>query len=349
MLDAAEQLTVWRILDANLNRAQEGLRVLEDYARFHCNASFFSTKLKTLRHRLAEHAQQLDVTALLSARDTVSDVGTHITTATETKRENLLAVVRANFQRLEQALRTLEEYGKIVQPSFAAHCEQIRYECYTLEKSLTRTHIAREQLHSAQLYVLLDGQADLDTFSKLATSLITAGVHLLQLRDKTLSDRELLARAICLRTLTQGTSALCIINDRPDIALLSNADGVHIGQDELPLSAVRKIVGSQRLIGVSTHNLAQAREATLAGADYIGCGPTFPSTTKAFSTFPGLDFLKSVAEEIPLPAFAIGGIGLENLSLIRAAGVNRIAVSGAVLHAPQPVVVVEELLRSLCT
>src|SRR5207237_9328533 len=129
-------------------------------------------------------------------------------------------------------------------------------------------------------------------------------------RDKRLADRELLARARQLRELTNGTSTLFIVNDRPDLARLSQADGVHVGQDELSVKDARSIVGLHALIGVSTHSIQHARPAVLDGANYIGVGPTFPSGTKSFARFTGVDLLQAVASEIRLPAFAIGGVSL---------------------------------------
>jgi thiamine-phosphate pyrophosphorylase len=169
----------------------------------------------------------------------------------------------------------------------------------------------------------------------------------LQLRDKRLADRELLERARQLRALTRGTPTLFILNDRPDLAELADADGVHVGQEELAIAEVRRILGPQRLIGVSTHSLDQARQAVLDGADYIGCGPTFPSETKAFAGFPGPELLRQVAAEITLPAFAIGGITLENLPAVLQTGFRRIAVSGAITSAAEPDQQVRRLLACL--
>src|SRR5690606_15435055 len=128
-------------------------------------------------------------------------------------------------------------------------------------------------------------------------AIVAAGAHVVQLRDKQWSDRELIDRARRLRQITRGR-ALFIMNDRPDLAVLADADGVHVGQEELSVKDARTIVGPRRLVGVSTHTLAQARQAVLDGASYIGCGPTFPSGTKSFEQLAGLDFLRAVAAEI---------------------------------------------------
>jgi thiamine-phosphate pyrophosphorylase len=138
-----------------------------------------------------------------------------------------------------------------------------------------------------------------------------------------------------------------IINDRPDIAVLSSADGVHVGQEELSVADVRAIVGPKRLIGVSTHSIEQARQAVLDGADYIGCGPTFPTSTKEFSRYPGLEFLVEVSAEISLPGFAIGGINRQRLSEVLETGVGRIAVSSALDQAEDPFDEAEQLLQRL--
>lgn len=205
----------------------------------------------------------------------------------------------------------------------------------------------RKRLADAQLYVLLDGQPTESAFCELAQSLIRAGVHMVQLRDKTLCDRDLLGRACLLRALTRSTGTLFIVNDRPDIARLAEADGVHLGQDDLPVSAARAIMGPQPLVGVSTHSMPQATRAVRDGADYVGCGPTFPSRTKTFAAFPGLDFLRQVSGEIELPAFAIGGISSENLGQVIEAGFRRVAVSSAVSRAGDPAAEATRLLLRL--
>ena len=178
-------------------------------------------------------------------------------------------------------------------------------------------------------------------------TLVDGGVDVLQLRDKQLDDRTLVARGRLLRELTRGTATTFIMNDRPDLALLTDADGVHVGQEELTVHDARRIVGPDRLVGVSTHSLEQARQAVLDGADYLGVGPTFPSTTKSFAEFPGIEFVQAVAAEIRLPAFAIGGITLENVGDVARTGLRRVAVSGAIASAQDPVAAIQSLRRLL--
>jgi thiamine-phosphate pyrophosphorylase len=197
--------------------------------------------------------------------------------------------------------------------------------------------------------MLIDGSFTADKVRQL----IGAGVGMIQLRDKNLNDRELLERARQLGDLCHSPTAaaegfcLFIVNDRPDIAAAANSDGVHLGQDDLPVKVALELIGPRKIIGVSAHNIEQARQAVLDGANYIGVGPTFPSTTKQFDEFPGKALLKQVADEISLPAFAIGGITLENLPEVLATGIKRVAVSSAITKADDPTATAREFISRL--
>ncbi len=342
-----QRVAVLRILDASANRAREGLRVVEDFLRFGWDDRHLTELVKRLRHELAEVLQPFYAAGLVASRDTLADVGTSITTPSEQSRVDVADVVAANFKRIEEAFRSLEEYGKIVDPTAAVHLEKLRYRVYTLERAVEAAHWSREHLAAARLYVLVDGRSSNESFAELVRTLVGAGVHVLQLRDKRHSDRELIERAHVLRELTQGSSTLAIINDRANIAALVRADGVHVGQEELSVKEARSIVGPEALVGVSTHSLAQAQQAVLDGANYIGVGPTFPSHTKNFVEFPGLELIRSVSREIGLPFFAIGGITQENLGEVLAAGARRVAVSGAVCNSADPAQAAREFLARL--
>jgi len=345
----SDQIALLRILDASANRAREGLRVIEDWVRFALDDAPMTEWLKQIRHDLAAALACIPWQERLAARETQADVGTGITTPSEYSREKTLDVLTANFLRLQESLRSIEEFGKIIDPTISKAIEQIRYRTYTVQRVLDSTRIGLERLASARLYVLLDGGSSVEEFERMAQRLIEAGVDILQLRDKRLADRELIDRARRLRRLTQDTSTLLVINDRPDLAALAQADGVHVGQEELSVKDARSIVGPDRLIGVSTHTIEEARQAVLDGANYIGVGPTFPSGTKQFEHFPGVELLRAVAAEIRLPAFAIGGIARENLGQVKAAGFVRVAVSGAITGAEEPVQAVREIREELST
>ena len=192
-------------------------------------------------------------------------------------------------------------------------------------------------LNNARLYALVDARPDEETFEKFITAIIEGGVNIIQLRDKQADDRTLLARSRILKDCIAASrrNVLFIMNDRPDLAVLAGADGVHVGQEELPATLVRQIVGTL-LVGVSTHSIDQARQAVLDGADYIGAGPVFESPTKDFSQFAGLDYLREVAAEIEIPAFAIGGITEERLDEVLHSGICRVAVSSVFLMSENP-------------
>ena len=303
----SKTIAILRTFDAAANRAREGLRVVEDGLRFALDDRHLTEVCKLIRHDFTSSTRGVPWSDRLAARETQADVGTTIATEQEQQRSDGADVLIANLLRVQEALRSMEEYGKTFDPEMATRLEQLRYRVYTLHRAIDITQRSVERLANARVYVLLDGRKSLVEFKELAKSLIAAGVDLIQLRDKCLPDRELLGRARRLRDWTHGTDTLFIMNDRPDIAVLSQADGVHVGQDELSVKDVRTIVGPRSLIGVSTHSIEQARQAVLDGADCIGCGPTFPSDTKQFEHFPGVEFLKAVAAEIRLPAFAIGG------------------------------------------
>jgi thiamine-phosphate pyrophosphorylase len=328
-LPPEERLAALRIADANFNRATEALRVLEEYCRFGLDDGHLTRCWKELRHSLASVQATIPAPELLTSRNTTADVGLAVKTKQELSRNSIRHVAQASCKRLEQALRSLEEYAKLLDWP-VREFEALRYQTYTLEKATLLTAECQQKLAGARLYVLLDGGDSAESFEMRALEICRGGADIVQLRDKKLADRELLERALLLRRVTKTCGTIFIMNDRPDLAVLSAADGVHVGQEELSVQDVRRIVGPEMLVGLSTHTIEQARQAVLAGASYIGCGPTFPSATKHFTTFPGLDFLREVAAEISLPAFAIGGITRDNVGEVLRTGMKRVAVGGAI-------------------
>lgn len=338
---------LFRILDAAANRCREGLRVIEDYARFSQNNGFLSGELKQLRHDLQQTLAHFSTEDLACCRDTQGDVGVSIETSTEYQRQDVYDVLIAAFKRTQEALRTLEEYSKIIAGGIAHRFERIRYRSYTLEKAVLQTLRARDLLSGQLLYVLLTESQCPAGVGHVIRGAIEAGVRLFQVREKSLPDRALIEHCRRLRRWTRELGALLIINDRPDIAALVEADGVHVGQEELSVADVRRIVGPHCLVGVSTHSIEQARQAVLDGADYLGVGPTFPGTTKAFASYPGLEFVAQVAREIALPWFAIGGITDRNIAQVIQHGARRVAVSGVVSQAEAPVEICTELMWQL--
>ncbi len=334
--DPQEHVDAGRIVDANLNRARESLRILDDYCRFVLDDKLLTETVKDLRHRLSGATAKLPSSALLAARDTPGDVGKGVTAAGEYSRESPAQVAAINLKRLQESLRSVEEYGKVFGAEFAKLVEQIRYDAYTLERAVVIGASVRSRLADAKVYVLLTAaqcKASLDwTIAEAAAG----GADIIQLREKTLTDREFLERARNVRRWTHKAGVLFLVNDRPDIARLSEADGVHLGQTDVSFRDARRILGPDALIGISTHTLDQVRRAVFEGADYIGVGPTFPSKTKRFEQFPGVEFVRKVAAETSLPAFVLGGISAKTLPEAVAAGARRAAVSSFVAQADDP-------------
>jgi thiamine-phosphate pyrophosphorylase len=334
--DRTERVDLHRILDAAGNRAREALRVVEDYCRFVLDDAFLSSQVKDARHDLVEVLTEVNHTDLVQARETLRDVGITLSTETEGQRVSTLDVVRINLKRLQEALRSLEEFTKLDNSALSGALEQLRYRSYTLEKAIVLGVSARQRLDGVRVQALLSRGGCSAALDWTIAEAAAGGVGLVQLREKNLSDRELLEKAREVRRWTRQAGVLFVVNDRPDIARLVEADGVHLGQEDLPVKEARRILGGEALIGVSTHNLEQVRQAILDGASYLGVGPIFTSTTKEFDTFPGLEFLRQAVAETSLPVFAIGGINATNLSAVVAAGGRRIAVSQAIASADDP-------------
>jgi thiamine-phosphate pyrophosphorylase len=348
-----DQEGVYRILDANANRATEGLRTVEEFARFMLDDADLLKTAKLLRHDLGTALAKLSRASRMAARDTDSDVGTRATTGTEFKRPEVSEVIVAATERVQQALRSLEEFGKLLDTDFARSIEAIRYRAYTLHRDLELRAFKlsrRRRLKTATLYLLIDCMDDETVFADRIRRLSEAGVDVFQLRDKAADERTLLSRAKLGVTVTKDSGALFIVNDRVDLAVAAGADGVHVGQEEMPVQDARMILGPERLIGVSTHDTNQVHQAISEGADYIGCGPTFPGNTKSFERFPGPAFLDAVHRQTkatPIPAFAIGGIAADNLKQVLQTGFHRIAVTAAINRSADPIAAARNLKRDL--
>ena len=168
------------------------------------------------------------------------------------------------------------------------------------------------------------------SIEEMVNKVIEAGIRWIQYRDKEESRRNIYNNALRLKKITQGSKSILIINDHVDIACAVNADGVHLGQDDLPLIEARKIIG-KKIIGISTHSLEQAIEAEKGGADYIGFGPVFYTETKDAGHPKGVEELYNVKKSINIPVVAIGGISLNNVGEVLKTGVDAIAVASAIL------------------
>jgi thiamine-phosphate pyrophosphorylase len=312
--------------------------------RFILDDQALTRQLKDFRLVFQDILRSFSAQSRLEARNTEQDVGIELEGRGEYQRHSIHDVLAANFGRLQESLRSLEEFSKLAEPAAARRFERLRYRCYTFHKTIVlispplipSLQSVHPNISDVRFYALIDVRADEEEFTAFVKAMIDGGVEAIQLRDKTADDRTLLARSRILKEqiALSGRPVLFVMNDRPDLARLAEADAVHVGQEELPVEAVRRIVGSKMLIGVSTHCIEQARQAVGDGADYIGAGPVFESATKDFTEFPGPDYLRQVVEEIRIPAFAVGGITIENIDEVLATGIRRAAVGSALLRVP---------------
>lgn len=328
--------SIARIIDANFNRAREALRVVEDYVRFVQDDPAGCELLKNYRHDFVAQIRRLPGEELVFARNTPGDVGTSLFTASERCRADAREVCTAALKRLPEALRTIEEYVKVVDPQIAAAIESLRYRGYDLEQRVLMRGELSARMAGVRLYVLVTASMCSGNWLKTAEAVIDGGADCLQLREKSIDDGELLQRAKAMADLCRRRGVLFILNDRPDLARLAQADGVHLGQTDVSVAQARQILGPDRLIGVSTHNPGQFRAAVASRPDYIAVGPMFPSSTKPQDHVPGPDLLTLAMRETQIPIVPIGGIVEGNLEVLMQAGARRVCVCSAVISSPDP-------------
>ena len=348
-----------RMIDANLNRSSEGLRVLEDVARFLLNDAELCQRLRTLRHEMARETKALRV-GLLSQRNAEYDVGHlyHIPrrekklNVEKTSLQGLLDLVTANAKRVEESLRVIEELAKLPEMNSklnSASFEQTRFTLYTLERDLISRMSRRDKVERISgLYVILDrqfllGREEVD----VARQIIEGGARVIQLRGKQSKKGELLIVAQKLREFCRQTGTQFIINDYLDLAMAVNADGLHVGQEDLPLSVIRRELPIDKIVGCSVKTLSQAKKAQAEGADYIAVGSMFPTTTKREATVVGVDMLKELKRTVSTPVVAIGGINQNNVDEVVAAGADAIAVISAVLGGEDVKGAVQKLVTKI--
>jgi thiamine-phosphate pyrophosphorylase len=324
----------YRIIDANFNRSREALRVMEDFCRFYLNSAVLSGRCKKLRHDLSTAIEMLDSGKLLAARDTLCDVGTTIRVEGQLTRGDLKDCATAAAKRLTEALRTIGESAQTIDQTVAKMVETVRYEAYTLEKDILLNVNARKKFEKVRLYALLT--AEYAEIIRLTNACCEGGVDCIQLRVKNMPDDELFACAVEVINICRNFNVISIINDRVDIAVAVGSDGVHLGQHDMPLDAARKLAASPMIFGVSTHNFDELNATIAAGADYVGIGPAFISSTKPHLQVAGLEYVKTasqIAQNAGISHVTIGGIMLDNIEQVLAAGARAVAVSSALVNA----------------
>lgn len=342
--------SVFRILDANANRVCEGLRVIEDWLRFTAGDVELTAQTKTLRHTVRDTLREFDG-EFLRERAADTDVGLAISQEEAApSREQLLP---ANFKRAQEGLRVIEENLKLSECSEAAKAiERCRFLTYTLEKLIQplTARVKAKTMLNTDLYGLTarefsKGRSNVD----VVRAMIDGGLRLIQYREKDLTPKAKLMECDKIRCLTQEAEVTFIINDHPDLALLVKADGIHVGQDDLDPARLRKLVGQEMIIGLSTHCPQQGKAALAQLVDYIGVGPIFPTFTKKDVCTPvGLEYLDFAVQNIQLPFVAIGGIKEHNLRQVIRRGAKMVALVTEIVGAeniPQKITVLREIIR----
>ena len=334
-----------RIIDANLDRIGEGLRLLEDLARFLLNDAILTQQLKTMRHGLATGGLSLNQ-QLLQARNAAGDIGINIEAPEQVKERELPEVVVANARRVQQSLRVIEELAKM--PGIKLDSEKFkkaRFKLYTIERELLSKLLRKDKAKRISgLHVIIDTQAIKGRrHLEVANQVIRGGAKVVQLRDKITSKRELLPIAQQLKNLCAEHNVLFIVNDHLDLALAADADGLHLGQDDLPLAVARRLLPIDKLLGCSVTSADQAAAAETEGADYIAAGAIYPTSSKEAVEVIGLEGLRLIKKKVKLPLVAIGGITQANAAEVVAAGADSVAVISAILQARSP----EEAARQI--
>ena len=333
-----------RLIDANLDRAREGLRVIEDWCRFGLSRPDLVARTKDMRQRLGRaHADCYKLT-----RHSATDGSAGLGHPAQLERRSPAQVVAANAGRVQEALRVLEEFGRAGDPALAAEAATLRYALYDLEVDLLVAggdgDRRRRQLAQCRLYLITSPSPRLETTVAAA---LEAGLRLVQYRAKEVDDSRRFAEASALRQLCARHGALFLVNDRVDLALAVDADGVHLGQADLPPALARRLLGRERLIGRSTNRLEHLHQAVADGCDYVGVGPVHATPTKPGREPVGLAYVAAAAAQSPIPCFAIGGIDSTNLAAVLAAGAAGVAVVRAITAAEDPAAATLQLLELL--
>ena len=331
-LKIMEDYRIAQIIDANLDRAREGLRVLEDWARFALGRKDLVKRCKNFRQTLGKYHLKI----YKESRNFINDECKGLSHPEQLKRNNSSSIICANASRVQEALRVIEEFSRDHNQNLSRISSEIRYEIYNLEIEYLEAqsnHSRIKILNENHLYFIAIEHEHL--FEKI-NDILEGGVKIIQLRLKQGKDSDNLKFAFKIRELCNKFDSLLLINDRVDIALACKADGVHLGQNDMDIKSARNILGFSKLIGITASNEFDIQNAIKNGCDYLGIGPVFPTTIKRGKVPLGIDSLKSLTKNISIPWFAIGGINQENISLLRKNNIYKFAMITDLLNSKNP-------------
>jgi thiamine-phosphate pyrophosphorylase len=313
-----------RMIDANLNRATEGLRVAEDIVRFILDDARLTARLKDARHQIVKLLKGVRGKGQ-GERDVKGDVGAKRSTKSEGRRKNIHDVFMANIKRAEESVRVFEETSKLFDAKLSPKFKKIRFALYEIEQKASISLKKKIKLDSP-LYIITDnsfGHSHLEIMKQASR----AGATIFQYRDKSSVVSHQLSVAKQLSKYAKVHGLTFIVNDNLNIAKKVDADGVHVGaRDWRP--EIRDWQRKGKIIGISASNMKEARWAEALGADYIGFGPVFKTPIKPLAKPTGIGCLRRVTKQVTIPIVAIGGVCARTIGQVMASG----AASGAVIR-----------------
>ena len=326
-------MKIKRIIDVEVNRASEGLRVAEDLIRFIFKNENIAKKLKQIRSQIRTTFSGFEI-----YRDSQNDIGRKPEYDVK-KNKNTKELILSNLKRDEESMRVIEE----ISIENRETAKNIRFQIYDIEKEIVHKVL---RTFNPSVYLITPPHTPTDELIKILEDVLVDGVGVLQLRRKGLSDRQLYGEAKEIREMCRERGITFIINDRPDIAEIVEADGVHLGEDDLDVGEVRKHF-PDLIIGATAQTPEKAKKLEDKGADYIGCGAVFRSPTKPDRKVIGLEGLKKVVDEVSIPVVGIGGIKPENAVEVIRTGAKGVAVIESVFGSKNPKEAVKKIINQI--
>lgn len=313
-----------RIADVNVNRLDESLKFIEDIVRFNFEHTTLLRKVRVLRNMFLRIKKTLRDQRITAFRRSREDLGRSPRFDIR-QRNSDEDLILANLNRAKESVRTLEEIMKQGNIALSKQCKRIRFGLYDIEASIME-HLDRH--FDPRMHVILDEQYLVKkNVGSLVRMLESHGATMFQLRIRTLPDRRFYRYGIAVKRVLKKKSTKFIINDRIDIALACRADGVHLGQGDMPVRVARRILGRNMIIGASARTVTQARAAERQGADYVGVGSLFPTVTKADARITDFRTLRQICKQVNIPVIGVGGITKDNYQNVLRAGAAGVAVA----------------------
>jgi thiamine-phosphate pyrophosphorylase len=313
-----------RIIDVNINRLDESLKVIEDFIRFHLENKPLLLHIRSIRSDFLRLKRSLPLTKIIATRQSKKDPGRKASFDSQAKKK-IIETILSNLSRAKESSRIIEETLKTMDMRLSNMAKRIRFQIYDLEKEMV-VHVQKS--FDPYLHAIIDEKFITRASLKRTVKILAQnGATMIQLRAKEMNDRDFLLIAKTIRKAIDQPYIKFIVNNRLDIALASAADGVHVGQHDMPVPRVRKIAGEMFIVGASVHNVQEAMRAEVEGADYLGVGAVYPTQTKPSARICGLNTLRDICRKTSIPVIAIGGINDVNYRTVLRAGAAGIAVA----------------------